>query len=1139
MSNAPPDSLSAREPEPGDHIGRFRVIRRLARGGMATVWEVLDEDSDESLALKLLLPLPHTDESHGRFRREFRALSRLNHPCVLQVHESGLHGDRPWFTMERLTGHDLRQEVERLKECPADERFARAKDIVVQVARALAYIHERGLVHRDVSPANIFVTAQGPVKLMDFGVVKDSGVELTAVGEVIGTVAYMAPEQISGKPIDARADLYALGAVLYLLLTGRRAFSAHTIHGYMEKHLHVRPAPPSSHVPVVPPNLEHICLRLLEKDPRHRFASATHLLHVLGDEQPADVLIDEFPERTVGRVVLTSRLREAVEVVGQSRKGQVVMLAGPSGQGKSRLVRLAEHFARRLGLPVAGGVCRPHDRPFAAFEHVYDALKPPEPREVLRDFFDADDEATMTERYPILAAFKDLVTESAPAVICIDDAHHADPATAELLLYLVRNTLERGEDPVLYLVTHDDSRSRLREQLEAFESCEVQVVEPLEASDVEELVVSWLGSSPAAIALAKRLHAESQGAPAQIVDMLHGLVDDGLVAKSEEGPPKLIADVRQISRSPMPMPPSLRQSLLERLAPMSEDAMVVGRVLGHARNRLLLDVLVDATPFEEERVMQALDELTDAGIVREQRSGDVEYVELSHSRFREVLVDGVPPMTQRDVHRALGEAIEMHHRGRTASVLEELAHHFEEAELWCKAYLYLVKTGQHHQQRSLDFQALEYLNRAVDLEARARPFMLLDDADHRLAEVYLAAAQARHSLGQLPEAVRNTERAQALARILRDPGLQSRVAAELGSQLAQQGQMEAAEEQSRLAIQRAEESGVRSLLSRPLYQLGAVLWTRGDLNRADELWRRALDIAESVGDERAVARGYNGLGVLAICRGQSLDARRWLEKSAEVFERLGMLAPLVITRVNLIELYLNSGALKKALALADRTLAQAEEVSHGQGIALGWAWRGRILLVLGRIQDAAHAIRTAGDHLGPQTNWEDKAFVISVQVRIHFATEITETTMGLLDELETLFAAMQRMGWLVEVRAWRIVALSRLGRRGEAEPRLDALKSATGWPQVTIRADLALGDAQHVLGRRKAARDTFARALTHAEANGYRYLQLQAHRALLDVVDDEGAKARHLRVAAGLAKSLAANLPREEADRFLVHHRVG
>ncbi|MCA9490226.1 MAG: serine/threonine protein kinase, partial [Myxococcales bacterium] len=241
------------EPEPGDRIGDVRVLAHVARGGMATVLAVEDlrpgADPDRKLALKLLLPLDGSEEAQSRFRREFRSLSRLHHPNVLRVHEWGMYGDRPWFTMELLDGHDLRVEAEQLQEMPAAERFPRIEAILVQVARALAYVHERGLVHRDVTPGNLMVTAgrkapasdpsslpDGSVKLMDFGVVKEAGGDMTAVGELIGTVAYMSPEQITGDEIDARSDLYSLGAVLYLLLTGRRPFQAHTIHGFMEKH---------------------------------------------------------------------------------------------------------------------------------------------------------------------------------------------------------------------------------------------------------------------------------------------------------------------------------------------------------------------------------------------------------------------------------------------------------------------------------------------------------------------------------------------------------------------------------------------------------------------------------------------------------------------------------------------------------------------------------------------------------------------------------------------------------------------------------------------------------------------------------------------------------------------------------------
>ena len=118
-----------------------------------------------------------------------------------------------------------------------EDRFARTQGILVQVARALQYVHDRGLVHRDVTPSNLMIGADGSVKLMDFGVVKDLGTDLTAVGDVVGTVAYIAPEQVRGGAIDVRADLYTLGAVLYFMLTGQRPFEARTLQGYLEKHL--------------------------------------------------------------------------------------------------------------------------------------------------------------------------------------------------------------------------------------------------------------------------------------------------------------------------------------------------------------------------------------------------------------------------------------------------------------------------------------------------------------------------------------------------------------------------------------------------------------------------------------------------------------------------------------------------------------------------------------------------------------------------------------------------------------------------------------------------------------------------------------------------------------------------------------
>ncbi|RME26573.1 MAG: serine/threonine protein kinase, partial [Deltaproteobacteria bacterium] len=231
-------------PGPGAAIGPYLVVGELGRGGMATVLEVVHRDGGEHRALKLLLPTSRSREAARRMEREFVTLSRLDHPAVLRVFDAGLYQGRPWFVTEKLVGQDLRDAVESWRDIPPAERYRRAEHVLAQVAGALAYIHDQGLVHRDVTPGNIMLLADGSVRLMDFGVVKEPGAELTRAGEVVGTVAYIAPEQITGGVVDARTDLYALGAVLYLMLTGRRPFNARNLAGYLDKHLNRRPRPP-------------------------------------------------------------------------------------------------------------------------------------------------------------------------------------------------------------------------------------------------------------------------------------------------------------------------------------------------------------------------------------------------------------------------------------------------------------------------------------------------------------------------------------------------------------------------------------------------------------------------------------------------------------------------------------------------------------------------------------------------------------------------------------------------------------------------------------------------------------------------------------------------------------------------------
>lgn len=1120
------------DPDPGQLVGPYEVLEQVARGGMATVLAVRDTRSGDRLGMKLLLPLQREEDAHTRFRREFRALSRLHHPNVLRVFEWGLIGDRPWFTMELLEGRDLRAEVEAMASLAPTARYARVESVLRQVARALTYIHERGLIHRDVTPGNIMVTPDGHARLMDFGVVKELGADLTAAGEVIGTVAYMAPEQISSDSLDARADLYSLGAVLYLMLTGRRPFSAHTLHGFMEKHLNAVPRPPSEVVSSVPAHLEEICLRLLQKDPADRFASASHLLHVLGGVSDDDELGERWPPRTVGRTFVKARIRDLLDAVADSGTGGALLLTAPQGGGKTRVLEVAEAYARRVGLTIATGRCRHQGRPFGAFFNIYRDIAGEDAPEILREVFGGSEDDKRFERYQVISAFRDLVVACAPCLVVLDDLERADPATLELLEYLIRNTLELASESVVFLIAHEAPEHRTKRQIEKLPPVKVVEIPPLDAAEVEELVVSVLDNEAASLALARRLHVESGGAPAFIADMLRGMIDDGTIREAGDGF-ELTVDATEITRSRLPMPASLRQALKDRLAPLSADAVETGTTVALARRRLDLDTLVEATPMSEERVLEALDELLDAQIVEEHRADEDEKVELSHGRFRDVLLDKLTTEERRRRHQTVGEVLERRTRASIGASVEELAYHFEQAGLAPKAYAYLVMTAYRHLNRSLYEESLVFLDRALAMEPTARPLMLLDDADRRLAEVHLARAQARFHLGQLASALESTRAAERLAQQVRDARLQSRVSAELGVQLRSSDTPEEAEPYLRLALERAEEAGDQSLLPTPMYQLGGLLWARGDLEGAERNWKQSLYIATRIGDERCQGYGYNGLAILAICRGQSMEARKHFEQSAEVFERLGMLGPLTVTRVNLVELYLNTGILSRGLHLAERTVTQAREVHHLNGVGLGLAWKAQALVTIGRVEEAVECARESARLVREVGTRDDRVLVLSVLGRIDFRLRKHQAALDRIGRLLPLLDRHDSEGIRPQVIAWKAHALAALGRVAEAEEVLAERSAADGlWPHIQIRTDLSLGRALRELGHDAEAATTLQRGLEVAEANGYRYFQLLAHHELAHVIKDDDARSRHGRVARALARSLAAGLPRADAKRF-------
>jgi hypothetical protein len=270
----------------GTTLGPYRIIAPLGAGGMGEVYRARDTRLGRDVAIKVISGEFTRDRDRiRRFEQEARAAGALNHPNVCAIHDIGTHEGSPFVVMELLEGESLRA---RLKRGPIPAR--KAIEWAAQAAHGLAAAHEKGIVHRDLKPENLFLTNDGRVKVLDFGLAKllrpealtpagEDAVTIgaTQTGEILGTAGYMAPEQVQGGPTDQRADLFALGSIVYELLTGRRAFPGSTFYETAYRIVHEEPPPLGATGREIPACLEPIVRRCLEKEPRARFQSAEDL----------------------------------------------------------------------------------------------------------------------------------------------------------------------------------------------------------------------------------------------------------------------------------------------------------------------------------------------------------------------------------------------------------------------------------------------------------------------------------------------------------------------------------------------------------------------------------------------------------------------------------------------------------------------------------------------------------------------------------------------------------------------------------------------------------------------------------------------------------------------------------------------
>ncbi|HEY7923792.1 MAG: protein kinase [Burkholderiales bacterium] len=267
-----------------ERIGQYRIIESIGQGSTSHVYKGYDDALQRHVAVKVVTGHALSDDVlRRRFEREARAAAGLAHPNIVTVYGFGAQADALYMSMELLEGTDLKQALADGKLGGLEDRL----EVMSQIARGVAFAHGQGIVHRDLKPANIRLLPNGQVKILDFGLARVSGSDITRTGLVIGTPHYMSPEQVRGEHVDARCDVFALGCLLYELTTGVRPFDADTLHGVFYKVLRSEPAPASERVTGLPKVIDEMLTRALDKSPQRRFADGSEFARFLAQAREA------------------------------------------------------------------------------------------------------------------------------------------------------------------------------------------------------------------------------------------------------------------------------------------------------------------------------------------------------------------------------------------------------------------------------------------------------------------------------------------------------------------------------------------------------------------------------------------------------------------------------------------------------------------------------------------------------------------------------------------------------------------------------------------------------------------------------------------------------------------------------------
>ncbi len=704
--------------------GKYRIETLIASGASGLIFRATQARLDRPVAIKILRESLLSDEAAlDRFQREALVIARLRHPNILTIYDFGIIGHNcAYIVTEFVDGITLRDELRVRGAIPLDEAIPLARQIMSAIAEA----HAAGIVHRDLKPHNILIakTAQGPwARVLDFGIAWHVGGEQEAAGgeSLVGTPLYAAPEQFANEPVDARTDIYSLGVILYQLLTGAPPFQERTLNLLAHRVRNDRPHPPSSSCPSLPPIIDDIVLKALEKDPNSRYQSVEEMDAALaGAQLTPSFALDRTARRGRPLVGRTPEMQELRADLADALAGTChwTVLIGEAGVGKTRLADELEVEASRAGMLVLRGRCTadqqtsPYDglaevfteflrlRPGSALElaNLADDLRAIFPElsdlestdagTVLADDFDAEEPTSpsATGVFETLAAALSCVTSLQPTLVCIDDVH-ASHGTLAALEYVVRripsapllilSTAERG------LVGGDHALSRIAAAFRGDRRFRMRNVAPLSEEGHRHLVQSIAGAEPVDEVVSSRIFDVSEGNPYFAGELMRSLIESGGV-RLLEGAWRFSPEAGLLSAA---LPETMQQMALQRVASLSSrsrDVLAAASVLGKRFPAEELRAVVD-DPADLDDV---IDLLLERGLLEEDLRTRHEWLAFASGVVREVLYGTLSRRQRRAIHKRVADHLEEQHPDRLDRDLPRLLHHTVEAGLEAKAVQY-------------------------------------------------------------------------------------------------------------------------------------------------------------------------------------------------------------------------------------------------------------------------------------------------------------------------------------------------------------------------------------------------------------------------------------------------------------------